>query len=160
MSIECFIEIDGVEGESVVKDFEGQIDVLAWSWGMSQSGTSHVGGGSGSGRASVQDLSITKYTDSATHALIKACLTGEHFETATLTARKAGGEALIYFKVVMNKVLITSVSAGASQGEDRQTENVTLNFGKVEVEYTPQDEKGAGGAAKTVIYNIAANAVE
>jgi type VI secretion system secreted protein Hcp len=61
----------------------------------------------------------------------------------------------------MDEVLISSVSTGGSGGEDRLTENVTLNFAKVRVEYQPQDDKGAGqGAAKTMNWNIAGNAMD
>ena len=38
----------------------------------------------------------------------------------------------------MKEVLVTSVSTGGSGGEDRLTENVTLNFAEFKVEYTPQ----------------------
>lgn len=37
--------------------------VLAWSWGASNSGTTHMGGGGGAGKANVQDLSLTRSTD-------------------------------------------------------------------------------------------------
>ena len=41
------LNIDGVKGESVVKGHAGEIDVLEWSWGMNQSGTTHIGTGGG-----------------------------------------------------------------------------------------------------------------
>ncbi len=41
--------------------------------------------------------------------------------------------------------MATSVSTGGSGGEDRLTENITLNFVTVKVEYTPQDPKGSAG---------------
>jgi hypothetical protein len=53
-----------VGGESQDKAHFGDMDVLAWSWGASQSGSLHMGGGAG--KANVQDLTITKYVESAT----------------------------------------------------------------------------------------------
>ena len=41
--------------------------------------------------------------------------------------------------------MITSYSTGGSGGEDRLTENVTLNFAKVKVEYTEQTATGGAG---------------
>ena len=38
------------------------------------------------------------------------------------------------------------------------TENVTLNFAKVNVDYTPQDAKGAAGTAIPFGWKIAENA--
>ena len=158
MAIDMFIKIGDIEGESEDGKHAKEIDVLAWSWGMSQSGTTHMGGGGGAGKVSVQDLSITKFIDSATHALIQACSNGTHYPEAKLVVRKAGGkEALEYLKVTMKEVLVSSLSTGGSGGEDRLTENVTLNFAEFKVEYTPQVGEGGGGAVKTATWNIPKN---
>jgi hypothetical protein len=58
----------------------------------------------------------------------------------------------------MEEVLVTSISTGGSGGEDRLTENVTLNFGKVTFAYTPQDSKGTVAGDKDFAWNIAENA--
>jgi type VI secretion system secreted protein Hcp len=42
-----------------------EIDVLSWSWGMSNAGSAHSGVGAGAGKANVQDLSFSKWVDSA-----------------------------------------------------------------------------------------------
>lgn len=125
---------------------------------MSQSGTTHMGGGGGSGKVSIQDLSLTKYVDKATPNLMLFCSNGKHIETAKLTVRKAGGTAVSYIVITMNEVIITSVSTGGSGGEDRLTENVSLNFAKVQLDYTPQDTKGAAGTAISYKWFIEQNA--
>ncbi len=63
--------------------------------------------------------------------LALACCDGKHFDDATLVVRKAGEKPVEYIKIKMEEVLITSISTGGSGGEDRLTENVTLNFAKV-----------------------------
>ena len=90
MAVDMFIKLDSIKGESTDKQYIGEIDVLAWSWGMSQSGTTHMGGGGGAGKASFQDLSFTKYIDSSTNALMTALAKGTHVKTAELLVRKAG----------------------------------------------------------------------
>jgi type VI secretion system secreted protein Hcp len=160
MAVDYLLKINGVDGESKISGHEDEIDVLAWSWGMSQSGTMHVGGGGGAGKVDVQDISLTKYVDKATPTLIKMCCNGKHFDEVLLTARKAGEEALEYFKIKMTAVLVTSINTGGSGGEDRLTENVSLNFAKYEVAYTPQKEDGSGDAEITVTWNIEKNVEE
>ncbi|EXI64473.1 MAG: type VI secretion system effector, Hcp1 family [Candidatus Accumulibacter adjunctus] len=159
MAVDMFMKIKTIEGESTDKTHAKEIDVLAWSWGMSQSGTSHMGGGGGSGKVSVNDLSFTKYIDSASNALMLGACTGEHFDEAVLVIRKAGKEPLEYIKLTMKQVLISSVSTGGSGGEDRLTENVTLNFAEFKFEYQPQNAKGGKeGGAKIAAWNISQNA--
>jgi type VI secretion system secreted protein Hcp len=158
MSVDMFIKIKGIDGEAQDDKHKNEIDVLAWSWGMSQSGTFHTGGGGGAGKVAVQDVSFTKYVDVASPLLMLYCATGEHIPEATLTVRKAGGKApLEYVKVIMKKVMVTSVSTGGSGGEDRLTENVTLNFGNCEFDYIKQKEDGSGEAPKQFKWDIEAN---
>jgi len=157
MAVDMFIKIKGIDGESRDDKHKKEIDVLAWSWGLSQSGSAHMGGGAGAGKVNVQDLSFTKYTDSATHALVLACCNGEHIEEAVFVVRKAGKEPLDYIKITLNEVIVSSVSTGGSGGEDRLTENITLNFAKFKLEYTPQKADGTGDAAKTAGWDIAEN---
>lgn len=157
MAMDMFLKIEGVDGESLDSEHTGEIDVLAWSWGMTQSGSMHVGGGGGSGKVSVQDVSITKYVDKASATIMNKTCAGDHFPSAVLVIRKAGGTALEYWKLTMNKVLITSISTGGSGGEDKLTENLTLNFEDFKAEYTEQKEDGSAGATTEAGFNIAQN---
>jgi len=152
-----FLNLDGVKGESKDKAHTQEIDILSWSWGMSNSGSAHVGGGAGSGKVSVQDLSLTKYLDSSSAPLMLSCCNGEHFGSAVLTVRKAGEKPLEYLTIKLQEVVITSVTTGASGGDDRLTENVTLNFAKVKVEYLPQEAKGGKGNMIPFGWDIAGN---
>ena len=157
MAVDMFIKIDDIKGESADAKHKDEIQVLSWSWGMSQSGTTHQGGGGGAGKVSVNDLSITKYVDKASANLQLSCCNGKHFKEALLTVRKAGENPLEYLKITMKEVLIASVSTGGSGGEDRLTENVTLNFAEFKTEYTPQKPDGSGDAAVEAGWNIAEN---
>jgi type VI secretion system secreted protein Hcp len=157
MAMDIFIKIGDLKGESVDDKHKDEIQVLAWSWGVSQSGTTHAGPGGGAGKASFQDLSFTHFIDKCSPNLLSACATGKHFAEAHLTVRKAGDKPLEYLKIKMEDLLVTSVTTGGSGGEDRLTENVSLNFAKFKLEYTPQKKDGSGDAAVTAGYDIAAN---
>jgi type VI secretion system secreted protein Hcp len=151
MAVDMFIKIGDVDGESADKTHAKEIDVLAWSWGMSQSGSMHVGGGGGAGKVSIQDISLTKWIDKSSPNLMMACSSGKHYPEAKLTIRKAGGEDPVeYLIITLKEVLVSSISTGGSGGEDRLTENVTLNFGQVQVDYQPQKQDGSkdGGPIK------------
>lgn len=158
MALDMFIKIDGIKGESVDAKHKDEIDVLAWSWGASQSGTTHNGPGGGAGKANFQDISFTKWIDKSSPNLLMNCAKGVHMKEATLVVRKAGGTPLEYLKIKLSEVLVSSLSTGGSGGEDRLTENVTLNFAAFDLEYIPQDNKGAGLPAVIAKFDISKNA--
>ena len=74
--------------------------------------------------------------------------------------RKAGDTPLEYLTINLTEVMVTSVSTGGSGGEDRLTENVTLNFSKVKVEYKEQLKSGGKGADTSMTWDIAGNIKE
>jgi type VI secretion system secreted protein Hcp len=161
MAVDMFMKIEGIKGESRDKAHKDEIDVLAWSWGASNSGSAHTGGGAGVGKVNVQDLSFTKYIDKASPELMLACCNGKHFPTATLVVRKAGEQPLDYLKIELTEAMVTSVSTGGSGGEDRLTENITLNFAKVKQSYQPQSATGGKeGGEVTMTWNVAENVKE
>ncbi len=148
MAVNMTIKIDGIKGESKLKDHTEEVDVLAWSWGLSQSGSFHTGGGGGAGKVNIQDISFTKYVDKSSPELMLACSNGKHIKDAVLTVRKAGQKPLDYLTITMEKLLISSISTGGSGGEETLTENCTINFAKVKVEYQEQDDKGGPKGGK------------
>ncbi len=154
---DMFLKISNVKGEAKDATHQDEIDILAWTWGASQSGSSHMGGGGGSGKVQFQDVSVTKMLDASSTVLWESCAAGKHFDKATLTVRKAGGNPLEYYILNMEHVLITNVSVGAAGGEDGITENVTLNFSKCEYEYVEQKPDGSGAAARAFGWNIEEN---
>ena len=129
---------------SMTIDGVGTFEVLAFSWGASQSGSFHTGGGGGAGKASFQDLSITKYVDTTSPVLIRHVATGAHAAGAMLTVAPKSGPVVTYR---LEQVLVTSLSTGGSGGEDQLTENLSLNFAGFEY--------SVGGA--TFSFDIAAN---
>jgi type VI secretion system secreted protein Hcp len=157
MAVDMFIDIKGIKGESQDDEHKDEIDVLAFSWGVSNSGTTHVGGGSGSGKANFQDLSFTKYIDKSSPILVQHAATGTHIAEAKLVVRKAGGKQMEYIMYHLKDIIVSSISSGGSGGEDRLTENCVLNFGSFHYKYTEQLKTGGAGAKPEFKYDIAAN---
>ena len=157
MAVDMFMKIDTVDGEAQDKTHKKEIDVLSWHWGMSNSGSAHNGSGAGAGKCNVHDLTFTKWVDTSTPKWALACCAGKHFKDATLVIRKAGDQPVEYLKIKMETVLISGVSTGGSGSEERLTENITLNFSKVNLDYVPQDDKGKPGTAIPMSWDISAN---
>lgn len=159
MAVDMFIKIDDVKGESQDAKYKEWIDILAWSWGLSQEGTFHRGGGGGTGKAQMTDLSVTKWVDRASPNLMKYCANGKQYKEAKLVVRKAGGkEPLEYLVINLKDVIVTSYNTGGGGGEERLTENINLNFAQVSIDYQQQKADGSkeGGPVKFG-WNIAQN---
>jgi type VI secretion system secreted protein Hcp len=143
---DIFMCIEGLEGETKDPKYPGCMDVLAWSWGMANSGNLHTGPGGGEGRVSVQDISLTKYIDKASPDIMLHTASGKVFPKVEIYLHKPCVECKIdnpYYTLKIEPALVTSVSTGGSGGEDRLTENVSLNFTKVEWCYSEQLDDGS-----------------
>jgi type VI secretion system secreted protein Hcp len=162
MAVDIFLNIPKVGGESTDSQFAGQIDVIAWSWGMTQAGSAGSGTGSGTGKVNIQDLTLTKYTDKSSPNLMASCCAGTAYSGSgtpvILTMRKSGGpKPLVYMQISLYNVTVSSVTPSTSSSDDRQTEQVSLHFGAFQVQYTPQNPDGSAGAAVTMTWSVAGN---
>lgn len=162
MAVDIFLELsNNIKGESVDSVHKDKIDILAWSWSMSNSGTTHMATGGGGGKVNVADISFTKLVDLASNDLMLRCANGSHIDTGRLTVRKSGGDAPVeYLTIDFGMIMVTSYSTGGSKdGLDRITENFSLNFRTFEITYKTQESSGIDGAGQTFGWNVATNAV-
>jgi len=156
--VDYFIKIDDVKGESTDDKHKGEIDIESWSWGVSQAGTSGHGAGAGAGKALPQDFHFTKKHDKASPVLFISCATGQHFKTAVLTARKAGKGQQEYLKITMSDVMVSSYQVGGSEGSGVvPSDQVSLNFSKLELSYKEQKPDGSLGGEAKQGYDFSAN---
>lgn len=135
MASDYLLEIDGIKGESQDDKHRGEIEILSFSWGVSNS-AAFTGGGGSAGKVSVQDFSFTTRVSRASPPLALACATGQHIKKATLTVRKAGQKPLEYMKVVLQDVLISSYQQGAGPS-GTPTDQFSINYSKIEFSYRP-----------------------
>jgi type VI secretion system secreted protein Hcp len=143
---DIFLCIEGLEGETQDPRHPGCMDVLAWSWGASNSGSLHAGGGGGAGKVNMQDISLTKYVDKASPDIMLHTANGKVFPKVEIYLHKPCVECKVagpYYTLKIEPALVSSVSTGGSGGEDRITENVSLNFTKVEWCYSEQLADGS-----------------
>jgi|SRR5215475_14372036 len=148
--VDYFLKIEGIDGESHDHKHKGSIDVDSWSWGETQSGTHAAGGGGGAGKVSMQDFHFVMKVNKSSPKLMLACATGEHFKKAVLTCRKAGKEQQEFLKITLSDLLVSSFQTGGAQHSDVvPTDQISLNYAKIELEYKEQKPDGTlGGTVK------------
>jgi type VI protein secretion system component Hcp len=104
-------------------------EALSWSWGASNpADLSGSGGGSGTGKAVVSELNLTKPFDACSPALFGAVMTGKAFPTLTLAASNKDGTTTT---LTLTDVRVSSWQASGSAAADAATESATFGFAKV-----------------------------
>jgi len=155
--VDYFLKIEGVEGEATDSKHAKEIEVLSWSFGETNAGSSGHGTGAGAGKVSMQDFHFTMTACKASPRLFICCATGEHLKKATLVCRKAGKEQQEYMTWVFTDVLISSYQTGGSPGDVVPTDQISFNYTKIEFEYKPQKNDGTLDAALKSGYDLKLN---
>jgi len=139
---DAHLKLGEVKGESKHKDHTGEIQLESFSMGANQMGTGHAGGGSGAGKVAVHDIHCVMKIDKSAPFLWLHTAEGKHFDTATITCRKAGGKQEKFMVVEMKEVFLSGVQIGGSTGGDiPPMVQFSLNAAEISVEYLEQDDK-------------------
>jgi len=154
-AVDYFLKVEGIEGESTDHKHKNEISLESWSWGESNTGTHAHGGGGGAGKVAMQDFHFVMKCNKASPKLMLACATGEHLKKATLVCRKAGKEQQEFLKVTMTDLLVSSYQTGGSGHSDIvPTDQISMNFAKIEWEYKEQKADGSLGGAVKAGYDV------
>jgi type VI secretion system secreted protein Hcp len=154
MATDIFAKLGDIKGESLDDKHKDEIEVLSYSWGVSNAGSMAHGSGGGEGKSTFHDLSFVHKVDKASPILMQACANGTHIKEAIITHRKAGKGQQEYMIVKLNDVIITGI-AHAGSG-DEHSENVSMAFSKVAFEYKPQKPDGSLDAGIIFKYDVKA----
>ena len=157
MSFDSFLIIDGLEGESADHQYPKSIDIDSIGWDLHMNATTHCARGGGTGKVSIDCMSVTKFADRSSPNLIKACCTGRHFSKATVVLRKAGEKPLEYMRYELEGVIIARWSQGGKTSNDQVKETVYLNFANFRIVYAPQSPSGGALGKIETGFSIAEN---
>jgi type VI secretion system secreted protein Hcp len=138
MPVDYFLKIDGIDGETSDAKHKNEMEVLSFSWGVTQAitGTVSSSGTFTGQRCDMSPLVIQKLFEKASPKVAQACAAGDHFASAVLTLCRAGGDKQPYMEYKMSDVIISSYQvAGVGEG-GLPTESFSLNYGKIEMTYT------------------------
>jgi type VI secretion system secreted protein Hcp len=154
VAVNAYLYIDGVEGPSTSRT--GCIDVLSFSWGVSQTAV-YGAGASGkeakAGRADFSNLSIMKVLDKTSPLLCDHCATGNILDKVYILYDKpVGDKQQPYFRIWLKDALITSVQLSGSN--ENPTESISFAFQGVEIAYAPEKDDGSLDAAIRKGYNL------
>lgn len=137
-AVDMFLKIDGIEGESRDQKHKGEIEVMSYSWGLSNS-VSPGGGGGSTGKVTLSDFQFVKVIDKASPVLMQKCCEGQSLPAVQLTLASAGGGAKgggqqDFFKIKLTDAIITSYQTGGSSGGGSiPVESISFSFSSVDI---------------------------
>jgi type VI secretion system secreted protein Hcp len=150
-SSDLFLHVEGrggaIRGESTTAGHVDDIDLRRWQWGVMAA--SAIGSGAATARRQYRHLVVVKGVDRASTALFNALVTNMELREVVLTMRKAGGEALDYFRMAISGARVVDFDVEVDS-DGRSAERVTFSFRRINLSYTPQKGSGAGGGASEV----------
>src|SRR5918994_1327171 len=113
--VDYFLKLDGIDGESSDKEHKDEIEVLSFSWGVSNSGSFSGGGGAGAGKANLQDFHFTASFNKASPMLFLSCATGKHIKQGVLIGRNNRTGQQEFIKMTFSDILISSYQTGSAR---------------------------------------------
>lgn len=140
-----FLKIDGIPGESPDPMHLNEIEVVGWSWGLSQSASALPGPGV-TNKATFNDLIISKRLDKSSPKLALFCASGMILPQIELVLRYPGGTNQVEFlKIKLEDVVVSKITSGgpAASTTPLPMEEVSFNYRKMEMIYQAVDQNGA-----------------
>jgi type VI secretion system secreted protein Hcp len=158
VTIDYFLKIDGIPGESQDIKHKGEIEVGAWSWGETAAGPTAPGSGGGAGKVTIQPFTFTSRISKASPLLMMACASGKHIKNAVLTARRVGKTQAEFLTIALEEVLVSShQTAGGGEEGSAPLESTSLNFSRIRVEYRETKPDGTLGTPVVFVWDAGKN---
>lgn len=102
-------------------------------------------GGVGAGKVTFNPFSFSRKVDKASPDFFRMCCSGTHFSDVVLALRKqTGGEASgeVFLRFDFKVVGVKTVEWSGADGDEAVKESVTLEYGAIQIRYSPQDKDG------------------
>ena len=162
MTIDAYLQIEGIKGESTDDKHKDWIEVMHVDWSVSQPRASSVStaGGHTNGRADLSEVSFTKLADLASPVLFQHCAMGKTIPKAVFEFYRADGDGkpICYFKLQLENVMISNVHPNSGDG-GILTETVHFAYAKIKSTYTQQKIGGGAGGSTMGGWDAVANKV-
>jgi type VI secretion system secreted protein Hcp len=160
VAVDYFLDLSsgGVTGESTDQDFPNTIELESWNWGaVNPPDLTSAKSGAGTGRVSVEHIHCSSKMSKASPRLFKFCANGEHFPTAKIVCRKAGGGQQPFLQIDLEEAYIAHYHTGGNAGEKDPFDNFALAYGKIKVDYKEQAKDGTTSSTGPVTLDIRTN---
>jgi type VI secretion system secreted protein Hcp len=144
-SLQFFVVIDGIPGESRDALFPNSIEASTYSAGVA---SIPVQG------ATFSDFSFAATLSKASPLLMVAAASGQLISSAVLNVVRNGGQRQRFLTYTLTNVTVTSHHPSGRISGGPLTEEFTLSYGTITVEYRPQNPDGTLGDPITRCWDV------
>lgn len=128
-----FLKLGDVKGVATSDGFKDQIVLTSINFGINQSGQWEEQDKLSGRITTFSTLSCVKLLDAASPALGTACALKTQYNEAVISVTSGTKQA--YYKLTLEKVIITNVSTSITAGQSQPSESFALSFRKGTWEY-------------------------
>jgi type VI secretion system secreted protein Hcp len=158
---DCFVKIDGIEGESTDAEHKGWIETEHYSFATLQntSTTASSSGGATAERVNFSCFHFSKFLDQTTPKLALACANGTHIDSVVIELCRAGGKKFRFMEYRLSNCMLSKVRTLSMHRLTLPVDVVYINFGKIIWTYTQQNrESGIALGNISAGWNLEKNA--
>ena len=158
MAVDMFLKLDGIAGGSTNAAHKDEIEILSFSWGVSNSAPVAATGGGGAGKALAGDASFVIRSSLAAPPLFLACATGKHIKSGIFVIENpAAQRAFRFYQLSLTDILVSSFQSGGSNA-DVPFDSFSLAYRTLRVRFNEASPTGAVGrftdAAFDFVHNV------
>lgn len=150
-----YVKIDGIDGTATQEKHKNWIFADSLNWGVGRAVGAITGATQNreSSEPSVSEITITKQTDGSSPKLFQmACGSDTSGKKVKIDFVTTGNPGVTYMTYTLHNTIIAGYDV--TTGGEVPSETVSFNFTKMEIKYTPHDEKNKPGQSTTVLYDL------
>lgn len=151
-----YMKVDGIDGNVTAKGHEKWIEIHSLTFGQGRGVTSSAPGQQTNREASTpsfSEVSISKDMDETTPKIFTECCIGKSKKIEIHVCR-TGDTIDKYMEYTFTDTLFSSYSVSADGGRSHPVENISLNFSKIEMKYTPYTDDNKAGTPVPAGYDL------
>lgn len=149
-----YFQIDQINGDATHETHKQWMDIQSMHWNVSRNVNTLAGAAANreASEPAVSEVTLTKVSDSSSTKLFQEACTGRQGREATIHMVTTGSPGEVYIEYKLHNALVASYTVSSTG--DRPVEQVTLNFTKMEVKYTPYDENNTPKSPMIASYDL------
>lgn len=145
---------DELWGDATQQDHKNWMDIQTLHWNVSRNMNTQAGSSSNreASEPAVSEVTLQKVTDKSSTRLFQEGVTGNKGMNAVIHMVTTGSPGQTYIEYKLYNTLVSGYTVAS--GGDRPAETLVLNFTKMDVKYTPYDDKNTPQSPSIASYDL------